>query len=163
MRSDGTHEDAAVSQRAPGRPVLDRSRISRRQALGRISTVVGAGAAAWVVPEILTAKPAAGAALSGEPVTSPGGTQTSGGGPGTGGGPTGGPATNGSTTNGTGTNGTGTPTKPVTTAATSSPLGALASTGLNLQRDAEIGAGLIAGGWALQYWASRTQKEPPAP
>jgi hypothetical protein len=40
---------------------------------------------------------------------------------------------------------------------------ALASTGFNLQRDAEIGAALIAGGWAMQYWSSRTQKERPTP
>jgi hypothetical protein len=40
-------------------------------------------------------------------------------------------------------------------------LEALASTGLNLQRDAEIGAALIAGGWVMQYWASRTQEERP--
>ena len=35
-----------------------------------MSAVATAGAAAWVVPEILTAKPAAGATLSG-PATSP--------------------------------------------------------------------------------------------
>ena len=65
MHSDGTQGETAASQRAPGCPISDRSRISRRQALGRISAVVGAGAVAWVVPEILTAKPAAGATLSG--------------------------------------------------------------------------------------------------
>src|SRR5271167_3631993 len=91
MHSDGTQGETAASQRAPGGPISDRSRISRRQALGRISAVVGAGTAAWVVPEILTAKPAAGAVLSG-PVTSPGG---SGGGGGTGGGGTGGGGTGG--------------------------------------------------------------------
>ncbi len=41
--------------------------FSRRQALGRMSAVATAGAAAWVVPEILTAKPAAGATMSGTP------------------------------------------------------------------------------------------------
>ncbi len=189
MHRDGTQGEPAVSQRAPG-PISDPSRISRRQALGRISAVASAGAVAWVVPEILTVKPAAGATLSGPPASTGGtgggpgtggtgggpgtggtgggpGTGGTGGGPGTSGGPgtgggpgAGGPATSGTTTNGTATSGNGTPTKPVTTtAATTSPLGALASTGFNLQRDAEVGAALIAGGWAMQYWASRTQKE----
>ena len=31
-------------------------------------------------------------------------------------------------------------------------------TGLNIQRDAEIGAALIAGGWAMHHWASRAPK-----
>jgi hypothetical protein len=92
-----------------------------------MSTVATVGAAAWVVPEILTAKPAAGATLSvpvvvANPV-----------------------ATSASTT-------------PTTTAAATQPH-ALAFTGLNLQRDTEIGAALIAGGWALQHWASRTPTE----
>ena len=39
--------------------------LSRRQAIGRMSAFATAGAAAWVVPEILTAKPAGGATLSG--------------------------------------------------------------------------------------------------
>ena len=72
MHSDGTEGETAASQRLPGHPISDRSRISRRQALGRISAVAGAGAAAWVVPEIFMAKPAAGTALSG-PATSGGG------------------------------------------------------------------------------------------
>ena len=161
MHSDGTQGETAASQLSPGCPISDRSRISRRQAFGRISAVVGAGAVAWVVPEILTAKPAAGAEPSGPPAST-GGSQTGDtGGTGTGGTATNGTATNGTATNGTG--GTGTAAKAVTTAATttSSPLGALASTGLNLERDAEIGAALIAGGWAMQHWASRTQKERP--
>ena len=62
----------------------------------------------------------------------------------------------------TSSSGTGTGTKAVTTAATTtSPVEALASTGFNLQRDAEIGAALIAGGWAMKYWASRIEKERP--
>ena len=72
MHSDGTQGEMAASQHLPGHPISDRSRISRRQALGRISAVAGAGAAAWVVPEIFIARPAAGTALSG-PVTSTGG------------------------------------------------------------------------------------------
>jgi hypothetical protein len=34
-------------------------------------------------------------------------------------------------------------------------LSALAHTGLDLERDAEIGAALVAGGWAMQFWANR--------
>ena len=45
-----------------------------------------------------------------------------------------------------------------TRAGTSSEVfSALASTGLNLERDAELGAALVAGGWAMQRWASRQQ------
>jgi hypothetical protein len=109
-----------------------------------MSAVATAGAAAWVVPEILTAKPAAGATLSGT---------TSGGGGTTGGGSK--PVTNPSTTSGTpgGTAGT-------LTAATSptTPGSTLAFTGIDIQRDAEIGAALIAGGWAMHHWASRAPK-----
>ena len=58
-RRDGATAAAAVGDGRTGRP-----RLSRRQAMGRMSAVATAGAVAWVVPEILTAKPAAGAALS---------------------------------------------------------------------------------------------------
>ena len=34
----------------------------------------------------------------------------------------------------------------------------LAFTGLNIKRDAEIGAALVAGGWAMHHWASRQPK-----
>ena len=71
---DGTEGEAEALQRLPGCPSSDRSRISRRQALGRMSAVAGAGAAAWVVPEIFMAKPAAGTALSGPATSSGGGT-----------------------------------------------------------------------------------------
>jgi hypothetical protein len=122
--------------------------MSRRQALGRMSAVAGVGAAAWVVPEILVAKPAAGATLSG-----------SGTGPTSGGGVSTSPGTTGTTgTSGTnGTNGTAA-TDGVTSGATLSPSPTLAFTGLDIQRDAEIGAALIAGGWAMQHWASRARK-----
>ncbi|HWD54986.1 MAG TPA: hypothetical protein VG346_07675 [Acidimicrobiales bacterium] len=109
-----------------------------------------AGAAAWVVPEILTAKPAAGATLSGN----------SGGGGNT----TGKPTTTPSNTGGTGAGGTGGTNANLTAATTPAAAGAggsLAQTGLNIQRDAEIGAALIAGGWAMHHWASRAPK--PAP
>ena len=48
----------------------------------------------------------------------------------------------------------------VTTAAdtTAAAPTSLAFTGLNIQRDAEVGAALVAGGWAMQHWASRTPK-----
>jgi hypothetical protein len=36
-----------------------------------------------------------------------------------------------------------------------STLSSLATTGLDLERDAEIGAAMIALGWALHRWASR--------
>jgi hypothetical protein len=170
MNSGGTPGETA-GPRLPGFPISDRNRISRRQALGRISAVAGAGAAAWVVPEIFMAKPAAGTALSG-PVTSGGGGGAGGSG-GVGAGGSGGvgaggtsdsggsgPVLTGTTTNGPG--GTGTPPKVVTTVDTTKPpVESLAFTGLNLQRDAEIGAALIAGGWAMKYWASRIEKERP--
>ncbi len=50
----------------------------------------------------------------------------------------------------------------VTTAVHSTPAAHAASplafTGLNIQRDAEVGAALVAGGWAMQHWASRSPK-----
>ena len=184
MHSDGTQGETARSQPLPGYPISDRTRISRRQALGRISAVAGAGAAAWVVPEIFIAKPAAGTALSGPSTSGGGGGPPGGGGsppgggssppgssgspPGSSGSPPGGgggstssaPITDVTTTNGPG--GTGTPSKVVTSAVTTTPpVKSLASTGLNLQRDAEIGAALIAGGWAMKYWASRIEEERP--
>jgi hypothetical protein len=39
----------------------------------------------------------------------------------------------------------------------SSPGSALAFIGVDIERDAEIGAALIAGGWTMNYWASRQQ------
>ncbi|HEY5385885.1 MAG TPA: hypothetical protein VIJ56_11690, partial [Acidimicrobiales bacterium] len=38
------------------------------------------------------------------------------------------------------------------------PSGTLAFTGLNIERDASVGAALVAGGWAMQHWASRAHK-----
>jgi hypothetical protein len=106
--------------------------LSRRQAIGHMSAVAAAGAVAWAVPEILTAKPAAGATLS-NPVAD-------------------GVSTSGSTAT-VGTNGP----DGVATAAADTPT-SLAFTGLNIQRDAEVGAALVAGGWAMQHWASRASK-----
>jgi hypothetical protein len=134
-----------------------------------MSALATAGVAAWVVPEILTAKPAAGApTLSGSgPVTSPGspgtgGTTGSGGGTdGTSGVPTAAPTppsgpTSGVTISAATTQPSG-PTSGVTTAAATQPSGPLAYSGLNIERDAQVGAALIAGGWAMHHWASRTQ------
>jgi hypothetical protein len=130
MYNEQRNEDAAASRGTPDSPVTDGTPLSRRQAIGRLSALATAGAAAWVVPEILTAQPAGGATLSA--VTSAA-------------------------------------TVPATSAPTTgprshaSPATALAYTGLNIQRDAEIGAALIAGGWALHHWASRAPAPAPAP
>jgi hypothetical protein len=124
--------------------------------MGRMSAVATAGAVAWVVPEILTAKPAAGAALSGTGGTGSVGasgdvsTSASTGDPGTGAsvGANGSLAANG-------------PDGAVTAADTTTaahPSGTLAFTGLNIERDATVGAALVAGGWAMQHWASRAHK-----
>ena len=148
MHSEGTDREVGTSP-ATGGPLTGRSAMSRRQVIGRMSAVAGAGAAAWVVPEILTAKPAAGATLSG--------------GSGSGGGSTSGVATSAGTTGTNGTDGSNGAdgTTGVTSGATTGPSGTLAFTGLDIKRDAEIGAALIAGGWAMQHWASRVPK--PAP
>ncbi len=143
MRSEDIQQDGAG---APGHAGVGstRARYTRRQMLGRVSTGAAVGAAAWVVPEILTAKPASGATLSVNP-------------PNTGGGGT------GVSTSPTSTGSTGTPT-PATDASTSdggktpATSGSLAFTGLDIKRDAEIGAAMIAGGWAMHKWASRVPK-----
>ena len=114
-----------------------------------MSALATAGAAAWVVPEILTAKPAA-AAMSLPPETAP----VSSGSVGT----TGSGVTTAATTQSGPTSGVttapATQSGPTTAAATTG----LAYSGLNIQRDVEIGAALVAGGWAMHHWASRTPK-----
>jgi hypothetical protein len=55
------------------------------------------------------------------------------------------------TTGAGGANGVNTGTTGATT-----PVKSLAFTGLDLRRDAEIGAAMIAGGCAMQHWATRT-------
>jgi hypothetical protein len=149
MHSEQSRRDVTPSSVEPGDAGTGRPRISRRQAMGRMSAVATAGAAAWVVPEILMAKPAAGATLSGNTSTSGSvGVSTSAGT--TAGDPGGDPGTSGTgATNGA---------DDVTTAAATTPSSSLAFTGLNIQRDAEVGAALIAGGWAMKHWASRTPK-----
>jgi hypothetical protein len=156
--------DAAGPRVASEGAPCDATRLSRRQAIGRMSAIASAGAAAWVAPEILTAKPAGGATLSGPtlltggspPGPTPTGTPT-----GTPPGPGADPATTpdpslvtgASTATATATGGSspGHGADPAT-----SPVASLAFTGVDIQRDAEIGAALVAGGWALQHWASRT-------
>ncbi len=144
MRKQRTDRDVGASPVAPGDAAAGTT-FSRRQALGRAGVLATAGAAAWVVPEILTAKPAAGATLSGGTNGGGGGSTTSG---------STNPTTNPSSTGGSG----GAGSTPATLTSATSPGGggsSLAMTGLNIQRDAEIGAALIAGGWAMHHWASR--------
>src|SRR5580704_8756952 len=139
MRKQRTDRDVGASPVAPGDAAAGTT-FSRRQALGRAGVLATAGAAAWVVPEILTAKPAAGATLSGGTNGGGGGSTTSG---------STNPTTNPSSTGGSGST-------PATLTSSTSPGGggsSLAMTGLNIQRDAEIGAALIAGGWAMHHWA----------
>lgn len=123
---DSQHDGSIASAGQP--------RMSRRAVLGGLSTGAAVGTTAWMIPQILTAKPAAGATLSGSPATSP------------------------VTLAGT----TGTPAFTPTAASGAgapSTLSSLATTGLDLDRDAEIGATMIAVGWVLHRWASRV---PPA-
>jgi hypothetical protein len=112
-------------------------RLSRREVMGRMSVVAAAGAVAWAAPEILTAKPAAGATLSG-PVGLAASTSVS-----------------SDALASDGPDGVTTAVHTTPAAATANPL---AFTGLNIQRDAEVGAALVAGGWAMQHWASRAPK-----
>lgn len=129
MSTEDDQERRAGTPDAAGGAGTAQPGISRRAALGRISAGAAVGTTAWVIPQILTARPAAGATLSGSPATLAGTT--------------------------------GAPDLPVATAAAPdggapSTLSALATTGLDLERDAEIGAAMIAVGWALHRWASRS-------
>ncbi len=150
MHSEKTHRDVGASPLGAGVPPPGPLRLSRRRVIGRMSAMAGAGAVAWVVPEILTAKPAAGATLSGSSSSGGGGTTS------------GGVTTSASTTGDPGANvtsgGDGANETSAVTAAATTPSKTLAFTGLDITRDAEIGAALVAGGWAMQHWASRTPK-----
>jgi hypothetical protein len=108
--------------------------------MGQMSTVAAAGVVAWAVPEILSAKPAAGATLS-SPV-------------GAGAGAAVGVSTSGSF-DADKADGVTTAVDTTPAAHTVSPL---AFTGLNIERDAEVGVALVASGWAIQHWASRAAK-----
>jgi len=127
MQSGETQGDAGT------RASPETNRLSRRQAIGRMSVVATAGAAAWVVPEILTAKAAGGATLSAPAVVT-------------------GPSTS--------NDALATPGPNAATTPSGSLADTLAFTGLNIQRDAEVGAALIAGGWAMHHWASRPSEAP---
>jgi hypothetical protein len=128
MQSKEPQEGAGAPEAAQAR-----NSLSRRQALGRMSLFATAGAAAWVVPEILTARPAGGATLSSPGVVT-------------------GPTPDGLL---------GVPAGSKPGSAPSGRAGpTLAFTGLNIQRDAEVGAALLAGGWAMHHWASRTANSP---
>jgi hypothetical protein len=130
MESEDTQGDAGASRATP-----ESSSLSRRQAIGRLSMFATAGAAAWVVPEILTAKAADGATLSTPAVVT-------------------GPTTS------DGALGPATPAAKPAATPSGTPANTLAFTGLNIVSDAEVGAALIAGGWALQHWASRPSTPP---
>lgn len=106
------------------------ARFSRRAALGQMSAGAAVGAAAWVVPQILTAKSAAGATVSHGPITKATGTPV--------------PLASSS--------------PPGTTGPT--PASGLAFTGADLQEATGIGVAMIAAGWALHRWASRGLSEP---
>ena len=142
MRSEQPQKDVKV-QRDEGIPAEEGgtgpARLSRRQAMGRMSAVAAAGAVAWAVPEILTAKPAAGATLSNPDAAAVG-------------------VWSSSSTDPAGFSGPVGVTTAVHTAPAAHAANPLAFTGLNMQRDIEVGAALVAGGWAMQHWASRGPK-----
>jgi hypothetical protein len=157
MHDEQPQPDVMAQGTSEGR--TGRTPMSRRQVMGRMSAVATAGAVAWVVPEILTAKPAAGAALSGTGGTGGTGsvgasgnvtTSASTGDPGAGA-----SVGAGGTLDANGPDGVATAADTTTTA---DPSGSLAFTGLNIQRDASVGAALVAGGWAMQHWASRAHR-----
>ena len=114
----------------------------------RLSVVATLGAAAWVVPEILTASPSGGATLSVPegligPSAAAGGVV-----------PSASAAVDGPPA-------VAAASDKVTSSGAQTSSGSLAYSGVNLQRDAEIGAALIAGGWAMEHWASRTPDRRP--
>ena len=148
---------SGAGEQPVGAEGADSFALTRRQALGRLSVVATAGAAAWVVPEILTASVAGGATLSALPATSAvgGGGSGGGGSGGSGGGGTG-VSTSPSTTTGAGGASPATATAHASAPLTTAAGPTLANTGDDAIRDASVAAGLIAGGWALQRWASRT-------
>ena len=172
MQTDGSRDRSGGNPPARAGGTADgRPRLTRRQAMQRMSAVATAGAAAWVVPEILTAKPAAGASMS-APGTLGGSSGGGGNGSGGGTGPTGtgpttsastapAPTTSASTAPAPTSSGSVTPTGGSSAVPASS--GVLAMTGGNLLRDAEVGAALVAAGWTLQRWASRSPDRTLAP
>ncbi len=136
------------------------NRLSRRQVMGRAGAVATAGVAAWVVPEILVAKPATATGLSGSPGGSTGasvGTSTNVSTPIGGASAGAGASTSASKTAAGAHSGSAASTK-ATAHARVKPAGApgpktRAAGGIDLRRDGEIGAELTASGWALQHWS----------
>jgi len=179
--STGGESPATREGPAPARP-SSAPRMTRRDALGRLTAgAVVAGAGAWVVPEILIARPTAAGALSTPHI---GTTGTTGGIPGEP--PTGDPFNTG-TTPGVTNPQISSPTVPSVTApspivplpstsanpsssgtsgstpATSSGSGhQLAFTGASLLQEAQIGTAMVVGGWALTRWSSRAAQPKPA-
>jgi hypothetical protein len=159
---DSPSTSAIRSQDCQGGRRVGQKVLSRRQALGKVSKGAAAvGVAAWVMPEILVARPTVAGAMS----NPPSGGSAAGGGPGANGGQQAGPTSSGG--------GAGTPSATVAqssgaagapggagaaspTTAGSASSGTLPFTGLNAIQDAEIGVGMIACGWILKRWASRT-------
>ena len=113
------------------------SRLSRRQALGTMSVAATAGAAAWAVPEILTAKPAA-AAMSGG-----GGGDGDGNGGGDGDGNGGGKGHKGPK---------GSAPLAVVEPGTVFPI---FGRGRDVAHSVEVGGAMVAGGWAFHRWQNR--------
>jgi hypothetical protein len=141
-------------------PSVGTNRLSRRQVMGRAGAVAGATAVAWVVPEILVARPGSAAGLSGNPggngdagVGASASASTPAGGASAGADASTSASTAGTApdpdvhartdaTGGAGVDGAGDP----------SSSGTRAATGLDMEHDGEIGAALMASGWALHHW-----------
>jgi hypothetical protein len=163
VQSEGAETSRGARQRA------GTNRLSRRQVMGRAGAVATATAVAWVVPEILVAQPGSAAGLSGNP----GGNGNAGVGASTSVSASGGGASAGagvSTSDAASASRTGTGTAaadPGVHARTDVTGGAdvdgaggpspsstrtRAATGLDMKHDGEIGAALMASGWALHHW-----------
>jgi hypothetical protein len=145
-------DDSRVGGSPPDGPVSRSGgdQLSRRQALHRLGLGVAGGAAVWAAPEILIGRPTPAGAASAAPGSGPvrpagGGTSTgdSGSGPVAVAPTTGQPGADpGSADSAAGPSGKG-------------GGGQLAFTGVNAERAVELGAGLLAGGWALTRWSGR--------
>jgi hypothetical protein len=153
MAIESTEHSAATSDDHQSSAAISVRRMSRRAVLGQLSMGGAVGVSAWVVPQILTAKPAAAATLSGAPNQSVGTATAS---PVESAGPATAPSTSESTGGSTGT-------QPSTGSAsgerTPATLSSLAATGIDVREEAEIGAVMVAAGWAIQRWASRVPSE----
>ena len=130
---------------AATQPSRGGNRLSRRQALHRLSLGVAGGAALWAAPEILIGRPTAAGAASAAPQGGP--VRPAGAGPAA---PTrqadDAPGSAGFAAAGPSSEGGG---------------GQLAFTGIDAERAVELGAGLLVGGWALTRWSSRRDDDSP--